>query len=63
MCVVCTQTKLQSNMLQNLFTEIEIFTAENNKTKKEQKEVWKFPIMPRKIVHVRYMHGLQTYDD
>ena len=37
-CVVCTQTKLQSNMLQNLITEIEIFTAENNKTKKEQKK-------------------------
>ena len=52
---MCTQTKLQSNMPQNLVTQIEIFTADNNKTKKEQKKVWKFPIMPRQIVHVRYM--------
>ena len=35
---MCTQTKLQSNIQQNLITEIEIFTAENNKTKKEQKK-------------------------
>ena len=35
---MCTKTKLQSNMLQNLITQIEIFTAENNKTKKERKK-------------------------
>ena len=36
---MCTQTKVQSNMLQNFITQIEIFTAENNKTKKKEKKV------------------------
>ena len=35
---ICTQTKLQNNMPQNLIIQTEIFTAENNKTKKEQKK-------------------------
>ena len=50
-------------MLQNLITEIEIFTAENNKTKKEQKKSLKVSHHATENFHVRYMHGLQTYDD